>query len=220
MNNLIFIAHAITISVTTIVACRLGRSFLVSTLAMYGILANLFVLKQISLFGLGVTSSDVFIVGISLGLNLLQEKYDQEVAQKAVWASFWCLGTYTILSQFQLWYMPNAQDVVCNNYAALLSIAPKLTLASLISYVVSQTIDVNLYGYLRKKLTSNRFYFIRNYTSIAVSQLVDTILFSFLGLYGLGYNMLHIIAFSYFIKLLAITISVTSATTLKRFIKT
>ncbi len=218
MNNLIFLLHTCVITLITIIATKLGKQFIVSTIAIFGILANLFVLKQINLFGLQVTSSDVFVVGISLGLNLIQEKFDKKTAQDTVWISFWGLLTYTILSQFQIWYLPNALDCTNQHFLGLLTLAPRLTIASLISYLISQTIDVNLYAYLKVRL-ANQFSFLRNYLSIAISQLADTIIFSIIGLYGLNYNLLHIILFSYLIKLLAITISVLTMTSLKKIIK-
>lgn len=203
----------------TLIANKLGKAYLISLIAMLGVLANLFVLKQITLFGLEVTSSDVFVVGISLGLNLLQEKYDKATAQIAVWVSFWILLTYTLLSQFQIWYIANDLDQSHNHFLALLSIAPRLSGASLFSYLVSQTIDVNLYDYLKNKF-ENKFYLIRNYGSVAISQLADTIIFSFIGLGGLGYNLLHIIIFSYLIKLIAITLCTLILTLLRKIIKT
>lgn len=218
MNNFIFLLHACAITLITIIATKLGKQFIVSTIAIFGILANLFVLKQIDLFGLQVTSSDVFVVGISLGLNLIQEKFDKKTAQETVWISFWGLLSYTILSQFQIWYQPNALDCANKHFLELLNLAPRLTIASLISYLISQTIDVNLYAYIKVRL-ANQLSFLRNYLSIAISQLADTIIFSIIGLYGLNYNLLHIILFSYLIKLLAITVSVLTMTSLKKIIK-
>lgn len=200
--------HCILICTINIFAIRWSKQAMIATMAIYGILANLFVLKQVTLFGMQVTSSDVFVVGISLGLNLLQDKYDKKTAQNAVWVSFWGLALYTLLSQVQLWYTPNTLDIAHNHFCALLSLAPRLAIAALTSYLVSQTIDVQLYGLLNKKL-SNRFSLIKNYASIATSQLVDTVLFSIIGLYGLGFNLWNIIIFSYLIKLIAITLSVT-----------
>ena len=217
MNNLIFIFHIIIISLITIITTKLGKQYLISVLAIFGILANLFVLKQITLFGLEVTASDVFIVGISLGLNLLQEKWGQKTAQEAIWVSFGTLIIYTILSQFQIWYLPNELDTTNIHFNSLLALAPRLTIASLSSYLISQTIDVNLYAYLNK--LENRWYFIKNYLSIAISQLADTIIFSIIGLSYLGYNLWHIIIFSYLIKLIAITILLLATSTIRKIIK-
>lgn len=218
MNNLIFILHTFVITLITIIANKLGERFIASTLVIFGILANLFVLKQIDLFSLQVTSSDVFIVGISLGINLIQDQFGQKAAQKMVWLSFWGLLIYTILSQFQIWYTPNQLDSSHAHFANLFSIAPRLSIASLVSYLVSQTIDVKLYAYLKTKSLA-RFSLIKNYASIAVSQLADTIIFSIIGLAGLNYNLSHIILFSYLIKLAAITISALTLIMLKRIIK-
>jgi queuosine precursor transporter len=207
MNNLIFLLHTLLITLITLIASKLGERFISSTIVIFGILANLFVLKQIDLFSLHVTSADVFIVGISLGLNLIQDQFDQKTAQKTIWLSFWGLLVYTILSEFQIWYLPNSLDSSHVHFVNLLSIAPRLTIASLISYLISQTIDVKLYAYLKNQ-SFTRFNFIKNYSSIAVSQLADTIIFSVIGLSGLNYNLFHIILFSYLIKLSAILISV------------
>ena len=218
MNNLIFILHTLIITLITVIASKIGERFLTSTLVIFGILANLFVLKQIDLFNMQVTTSDVFIVGISLGLNLIQDQFDQKTAQKTVWVSFWGLLIYTVLSQFQIWYLPNQLDCTNLHFINLLSLAPRLTVASLISYLISQTIDVKLYAYLKNKL-ANKPGLIKNYTSIAISQLADTIIFSIIGLSGLNYNLFHIILFSYSIKLIAITISTSTIAGLKKLLK-
>lgn len=216
MNNLIFILHTVTIALITLIANQLGKQFIVSTLAIFAILANLFVLKQINLFGLQVTSSDAFIVGISLGLNLMQEKHGQKTAQTVVWISFWCLAIYTILSQFQIWYTPNLLDASHTHFDNLLSLAPRLTLASLCSYLISQTLDVKLYAFFRNNFKFNSL--IQNYGSMAISQLADTVIFSIIGLAGLNYNLIDIICFSYLIKLLAITISILTSLLYKKLL--
>lgn len=208
MNHFIFILHNLTIAAITLIAARLGKVYLTGLIALYSVLANLFVLKQITLFGLEVTSADVFIVGISLGLNLLQEKYGKQAAQNMIWISFSALLAYTILSQFQIWYLPNALDQSQAHFLALFKLSPRLTGASIISYLVSQTLDIDLYAYFKN-----------NYISITISQLADTIIFSLVGLAGLGYNLIHIIVFSYIIKLIAIILSTFMLTTLRKIIK-
>jgi len=58
-----------------------------------------------------------------------------------------------------------------------------------------------------KYYCANRYLVARNYASIAITQLVDTVLFSFLGLYGIIHNITSIIIVSYAIKLLAVVIA-------------
>ena len=55
--------------------------------------------------------------------------------------------------------------------------------------------------------------------SLFVTQLLDTILFSFLGLYGLVENILHIIVVSFLVKVAVILSSVPLMTLAKKFIR-
>ncbi len=217
LNNLIFGIHCILIVLLNLGAIRLGRSAMIATIAVYGILANLFVLKQVTLFGLQVTSADPFIIGISLGLNLLQENFDKKSAKTALWTGFWCLIAYTILSQIQLGYTPNSFDISHVHFNAILSLSPRLTVAALCSYFVSQSWELWFYSYLKNKLPN--WFTLRNWISIGSSQLIDTVLFSLIGLAGLGYNLWHIIGFSYIIKIAAMLIATSLVTLLKSHFK-
>ncbi len=85
-------------------------------------------------------------------------------------------------------------------YTAILSSTPRIVAASLFTYFVVQQFDMRLYGFLKSKL-ENRFYMFRNYSSVALSQLLDTVLFSFLGLYGIVTHIWEIVLVSYAIKL-------------------
>ena len=48
-------------------------------------------LKQITLFGLNATASDIFAIGSLLGLNLLREIYGITEAKKAIGDEFRCI---------------------------------------------------------------------------------------------------------------------------------
>lgn len=178
---------------------------LVSFLCAQAILANLFVIKQITLMGLNATAADVYIVGSVLTLNLVQEFYGKGQARKAIWISFALLVFYTIVSQIHLVYTPSISDFSHDAYQALLSFMPRITIASMITYVMVQYFDTFFYGIL-KKATQGNYLTLRNMISIFVSQLLDTILFSVLGLYGIVDNITHIMIVSFTIKVFAILI--------------
>ena len=72
----------IIISLFTVLALKISKETLVAMISIYCILANLFVLKQISLFGYHPTASDAFSVGAILGLNLLQEYYGKDFCRR------------------------------------------------------------------------------------------------------------------------------------------
>jgi len=88
MNECIFLFHIIAILVFTLLSFRLGKMALGSWLCIQVLCANLFVMKQVVLFGFHVTCSDVFAIGSILSLNLLQEYFGPKEAKKTTITAF------------------------------------------------------------------------------------------------------------------------------------
>ena len=63
-NELLFFGSAVLIVALDFVALFLGKEYLLAAIVTQGLLANMFIIKQVQLFGLVVTCTDVFIVGI------------------------------------------------------------------------------------------------------------------------------------------------------------
>jgi uncharacterized integral membrane protein (TIGR00697 family) len=202
-NELIFLCHLTVLCFSTFIALRIGAPALIGLMCVEAIIMNLFVLKQIHLFGLEVTATDAFSVGIALALNLLQEYYGRTMAQKAIWISFFTAFVVVILSIIHLAYIPSRADLYHPHFTALLTVMPRIVIASLTTYVVVLSADALVYGWF-KKITAGHFIIARNYLSLSVSQLLDTVLFSFLGLYGLASSLTNVIMVSYTIKLITI----------------
>lgn len=200
MNELLFFIHLICISATTIIMLKMGQEALVAFLCTQAILANLFVIKQITLFGFTATASDMYIVGSVFSLNLIQEYYGKDSARKAIWISFALLVFYTIVSQIHIYYAPSASDFSQEWYAGLLSYMPRITTGSIVVYLLVQHFDTFFYA-LVKKMLHGRYLLARNMLSITVSQALDTVLFSFLGLYGILDNLGHVMLVSFTIKI-------------------
>ncbi|OGB97625.1 hypothetical protein A3F06_03790 [candidate division TM6 bacterium RIFCSPHIGHO2_12_FULL_36_22] len=206
VNEFIFIIHILAISIGNIVALRLGKEALVTFLCLQALLANLFVTKQVLLFGLCVTCTDSFIIGCDLSLNLLQEYFGKKIASKTIWISFTALLFYLVMTQIQLWYLPNCYDIMHPHFQMILGITPRLIFASLTAYLVAIKIEYILYQWLKQKL-DGRYIILRNYGAIIISQLIDTIIFSTLGLWGYVHSVLHIMVLSYIIKLIALFVA-------------
>ncbi len=223
MNELIFLGYILIVSLASIIAARAGKEALIALISVEALLLNIFVLKQITLFGLTATASDALAVGATLALNLLQEQYDKKTAQTAIWVSFFCALFYTIITLLHIAYAPAATDTVSPLFRALLLPTPRIIIASLSVYALVQNIDAYLYAYLKKNFEDISFV-IRNYTSLLISQLIDTILFTFLGLYGIneGFSDLRtlfdIMIISYTIKVLIILIAVPFVRFAKSFV--
>jgi uncharacterized integral membrane protein (TIGR00697 family) len=206
MNELIFIVHTVVIAAFALGSLALGRCALVAFVCTCCIIANLFVIKQITLFGLTATCADAFTVGATIGLNLLQEYFGKEITKKTIWINFFLLIFYAIVSQIHLLYIPDLADTAQQYFLPILSLMPRIVIASFSVYLFTQMTDYYLYGIL-KKMFHGKHIIIRNYASIAFCQLLDTVLFSFLGLYGIIENIWQVIIISYLIKLASIVIA-------------
>ena len=206
MNHIIFIIHSAIISGLTIVFGRMGKAALTSYISLLFVLANIFVIKQMNLCGYYVTCADAYIIGVSFGINLLQEVWGKKVAQKAILISFFCSLFYLIMGYFHLWYIPAPHDTSNAHFAYLLTNTLRIVIASFISYLIVQYADTILYAFMKKRL-NGKYFVMRNYLSMFSSQLFDTIIFSFLGLYGIVHNITHIMIVSYGIKIVAILLS-------------
>jgi len=203
MNELIFIVQSLLVAAGSIVALRLGKEALVAFMSLLCVLANVFVLKQIQLFGLQVTAADAFSVGAILSLHLLQEFFGKKVAKKAIWTSFFCLILYIGASQVHLWYTPSIWDTTHVHFFEILRFAPRVALASLLVYLFSMQLDQFLYERLQA-WCGGKYLLLRNFGLLAFIQLIDTTLFTFFGLYGIVHSVSQVIVVSYAVKIVAI----------------
>jgi uncharacterized integral membrane protein (TIGR00697 family) len=215
-NEYIFIIQTIVLAMASLGALHLGAAALIAFVCVQCILANLFVVKQVALLGFNATAADAFTIGATLGLNLLQEYYGKKSTQKAIVVNFFLLIFYALVSQIHLWYTPSTHDTMDLHFQPLLTVMPRIVIASFTVFLISQMIDYWLYGVLRR-VWQSRFLVLRNYSSLLISQLVDTVLFSLLGLYGLVENIGHIIIVSYTVKVCAIVLAVPFVAFAKKF---
>jgi len=203
MNEFIFFFHILAVIIFTLGALKWGKEALTVSIVIQTILANLFVTKQMTLFHFNVTCSDVFAIGGVLGLNLLQEFFSKDSAKRAAWICFYFMLFFAVMSQIHLLYTPSLYDTAHHSFVNLLSSTPRLLFASLATFSLVQLFDRHLFSRLKKKFSTAPLMF-RNGLALICSQLLDTVLFSFLGLYGLVASMFDIIAVSFLIKLLII----------------
>ncbi len=206
MNELLFLFHALVICTTLLASIKIGKQALITFVAVQAICANLFVLKAISLLGLTATGADAYIIGALLGSQLLQEFYGKQAAQLAIWLSFGFALFYVIMSQIHIGYLPHVCDTSQIHYQAILQHMPRIIGASVVVYFIAQQFDYYLYGWL-KSIWHSKFLVLRNLVSTGLSQAIDTVLFGFLGLYGLVDNIIQIMLVSYALKIIVLLIA-------------
>jgi len=166
---------------------KFGKSGLYAWVGIATVLANIQVTKTIGMFGLVMTLGNTMYGTIYLTTDLLNEKYGEKAAKKAVWFGFFALLLSTIVMQMALVFEPQAEDIAQEHLEMIFGLLPRLAAASLLAYFTSQFLDVRLYSWIRKFFPERNQLWIRNNGSMAISQLVDTFIFctvAFAGVYS------------------------------------
>lgn len=204
-NEVVFFLHITSVILFSLIACRLGKEALTATIVLQGVLANLFVVKQISLFSFHVTCSDVYVVGSVFALNLLQEFFGKDVAKKVVVMQFFAMAFFALFGWLHLGYTPTDFDRAHPAYQVIFEVMPRILVASISVFFITQQLDIIFFSFLKK---TNLPLWGRSGVSLVFSQLVDTLLFSFLGLYGVVENLWDVVFVSFTVKVLIISFMV------------
>ncbi|MBI3090152.1 MAG: queuosine precursor transporter [Candidatus Tectomicrobia bacterium] len=203
MNEILFFALTLIGLGASLIAFRAGKVWLTALVGVNIVLANIFVTKQIDIFGLQGTGGIVLYAAIFLSTDLLCEHYGEEEARDAVYVGFFCALLFLLTSQVLLLFTPAPRDQAHPAMQVLFGAQPRIIGASLLAYLVSQLHDVWSFGLLRR-LTQGRHPWLRNNGSTWVSQAIDTVLFNGLAFAGVfpARVVVQIIISSYILKII------------------
>lgn len=184
-NELIWFGFALLDLTAVVLLFRyFGRVGLIALMVFSLVLCNIQVLKVVELFGITTTLGNILYSGIFLATDLLSECYGKKEARQAVLISFVFLILATIYMQIALIYIPAPEDFAQPHLEAIFGLLPRVTLASLLAYGISQHFDI--WAFLRiKKATEGRFLWLRNNASTLTSQFLDSLIFCGVAFYGL-----------------------------------
>jgi uncharacterized integral membrane protein (TIGR00697 family) len=207
MNEFLFFTHIFVLLFFLLLSVRLGKNAILVFIVMQAFFANLFVTKQIEIFNLTATSSDVYVVSLILALNLLQEYFGKKEAKRAVNLSFLALVVFAISSKIHLLYEPSIFDKANNSFKVIFSNTPRIVVASFLVFFVVAKFDVWAYGFFRRFLFKNSLILSVLFTT-TISNLLDTALFSYLGLYKVLENLFEVALISFLIKTVTVFCSI------------
>ncbi|MBH31548.1 MAG: hypothetical protein CMG71_06100 [Candidatus Marinimicrobia bacterium] len=180
-NELIFLIQTGVGLAFTLVAFKMGKAWLFGYIAICIVLANIFVTKQITLFGIAATGGNVVYGAVFLSTDLLAEHYGKVEAKKAVFLGFSAALFYTVMSQLILLYeASNADWGAAAGMASIFTSAPSIIIASLVAYLLSQFHDIWAFEWIREK-TEGRLLWLRNNGSTWISQVIDSVVFASLA---------------------------------------
>lgn len=189
-NEVLLIGSLILIYGAVLVSYRIfGKSGLYAMTVIATILANIEVLMLVDGFGMEQTLGNVMFASTYLITDILSENEGKKAASRAVWLGVFASVVMLLFTQYWLLYTPSEGDWARIHITAVFSTTPRLLLASLVGYIVSQRFDVWLYhrwwDYTTKKTgDSYRFLWLRNNGSTLVSQTVNTVIFTIIAFAG------------------------------------
>lgn len=196
---MLFIIWVIVCLAFVLVAFRLGKSWLFGIVVANAILANIFVLKGMYLFGMAATGGNAVYAAIFLSTDLLAEHYGPNTARRAVFMGFFASIFFMVGTQFILQFQPADFDIAHEPFMSIFSFMPRIVIASMVAYLISQNLDIWLFHKIRDK-TDGRFLWLRNNGSTVVSQLIDSVIFTLIAFWGVYDQLMQLTMATWAIK--------------------
>jgi len=203
-NELWWLAFlAIDFSLSLLAIYYFGKNGLYVIIATDIIVCNLQVIKTVEIFGLVATLGNILYGSIFLATDLLSEVYGKKEARKGIWMGFYALIFMTITMQVALQFQPHSSDFSSEAMQTIFGFLPRIALASLIAYIISQNHDVWAFHFW-KKITGDKYLWLRNNASTFISQAIDSVIFVFIAFLGIfeWSIILSILLTTYLIKIL------------------
>ncbi len=204
-NEVIWLGFACINFILIVAAYKLfGKYGLFTWIAMGTILANIQVVKMVELFGLTATLGNIMFGTLFLATDALNEKYGIKDARRSVFIGFFTLISMVIIMQVALQFIEADDGTVQHALETIFGLMPRIALASLTAYLISQLLDVYLFQKIKEAFPSDKLLFVRNLGSTMISQLIDSLIFvpiAFIGIVS-ATDLWQIIFTTYIIKLL------------------
>jgi len=206
-NELLWFAEILVNFFLIILAYKLfGKWGLIMWIPVSVIVANIQVVQTVELFGFVSTLGNVIYATSFLITDILSENYGKKEATKAVWIGFFSLISMTILMNIALLYTPLEGDdfalATRKATSTIFSLMPRIAIASLTAYLLSQTHDVWAFHFWKNRFPEYRHLWIRNNLSTMVSQIIDSAVFVLIAFYGVFETtvLFEIFLTTYFLK--------------------
>ena len=191
MNELLLIASLLFVYGGVLLAFRLfGKTGLYCFTCIATITANIEVLILVNAYGMEQTLGNILFASTFLVTDILSEIAGKKEAQKAVNLGIFTSVLFIIISQSWLLYQPSANDWAQEPIRSIFSNTPRLMIVSVLVYAICQRFDVWAYhkwwNFTKTKFgDEKRFLWLRNNGSTLISQLLNTILYTFGAFWGM-----------------------------------
>lgn len=141
--------------------------------------------KITTLFGVSV-SVGIFMVPLTfLITDIVSEVYGKKMARSFIISGVTVLLMVLSYTALFVWLEPNARYEFNQEYTLIFGLSIRMTVASLIAFLLSQFHDIWAFDFWKKK-TKGRMLWLRNNLSTIVSQAIDTFVFMMIAFYHIS----------------------------------
>lgn len=161
------------------------RDFLFALFVASMVMVNTLGTKIISILGIRVSVGIFFVPVLFLVTDIIGEVFGRAEASRFVNMSTIMLVVLFVMMGVCIAIPPNESWGMQEQYAMVFGSSLRMTIASLVSFVVSQQLDVLMFSFWGK-VTKGKHLWIRNNLSTIVSQLIDTTIFEFIAFWHLN----------------------------------
>ena len=161
-----------------------GKMGLYGVIVMNIIVCNILGPKITVIFGFNTSMGVILYSGIYFATDLLGERYGKREANRAVMIGFAAAVLMILFGTMSVLYTPTADQqkaaMASEMHIALSTLfdfAPRFVFGSLLAYLISQSLDVWTFHYLKEK-TKGRHLWLRNNLSTITSQAADTLIYA------------------------------------------
>ena len=185
MNELLLLLEiALVFSLVLLAKKLFGKTGLILWIGLACVIANIEVTKSIDLFGISATLGNVMFASVFFATDILVECYNKEEAKNGVYVGIFSVFVYVICMQLSLFFKPNEIDMAQKAMENLFGLVPRVSIASVLMFCISNMLDVYLYDHLREKFQGKKMW-VRNNISTIVCNCLENFCFVILAFGGI-----------------------------------
>src|SRR3712207_6284022 len=104
---------------------------------------------------------------------------------RSVYLGFFSMIAMTLIMQVAIHFTPSSSGIeLFDGVKEVFALMPRLAIASLSAYLISQKHDIWAYEFWRHRFQDRKYIWIRNNASTMISQFLDSFLFTMIAFYG------------------------------------
>lgn len=159
--------------------------------------------KMISLLGVSVPGGVIIYATSFLITDLISEVHGKKAAIKTVYSGFIAMLIFAGYSLLMVYWTPAPFYTDQAAFETVVGLSFRVTMASWISFMVSQYWDVLVFHHLKESKNGfiSKHLWIRNCSATITSQFIDSVLFISIAFYGI-YEIWPLIISQYIVKVI------------------